>query len=127
MRFLRLSREEAEKIADSLRYSCNGLVTAVVQDVSGRVLMVAYMDREALVKTLTTGIAHYYSRSRRSLWMKGETSGNYQYVVDFEVDCDGDAVLLRVVQVGSACHEGTYSCFDSGTARLRRLLGKTNT
>jgi len=118
MRFVRLSREEAEKIADSLKYSCNGLVTAVVQDVSGRVLMVAYMDREALVRTLTTGIAHYYSRSRRSLWMKGETSGHYQYVVGFEVDCDGDAVLLRVVQVGVACHEGTYSCFDAGTSKF---------
>lgn len=90
-----------------------GLVTVVAQDAgSGEVLMVAYMNREAWHKTLETGTACYYSTSRQELWLKGETSGNIQEVREIRVDCDGDAVLLKVHQRGgAACHEGYRSCF----------------
>jgi phosphoribosyl-AMP cyclohydrolase len=90
------------------------LVTAVAQDAdSGRVLMVAWMDAEALARTLSTGRATYYSRSRQALWVKGATSGSGQDVVSVELDCDGDAVLLRVRPAGPACHTGLESCFDT--------------
>jgi len=90
------------------------LVTAVAQDaVTGRVLMVAWMDAQALDRTLRTGLATYYSRSRNELWVKGATSGNLQHVVDAALDCDGDAVLLRVRPEGPACHTGLESCFDT--------------
>jgi phosphoribosyl-AMP cyclohydrolase len=91
----------------------DGLVAAIAQDAStGLVLMIAYMNREALEETLATGRAVYYSRSRRRLWRKGEESGNVQHVRAVYVDCDGDAVLLKVDQVGgAACHEGYPSCF----------------
>ena len=96
------------------------LVTAVAQDVAtGRVLMVAWMDGEALHRTLTTGEATYYSRSRQELWVKGATSGNTQRVVSVELDCDGDAVLLRVRPAGPACHTGLDSCFDTLTLEAR--------
>ncbi len=89
-----------------------GLIPAIVQEYKTRkVLMLAYMDREALEKTLETGLAHYYSRSRQRLWMKGESSGNIQRVRRIYVDCDGDAILLQVEQVGDACHLGEHSCF----------------
>lgn len=89
-----------------------GLVTAVVQDASnGEVLMVAYMNEEAFKKTVETGIGHYFSRSRDSLWKKGETSGNLQMVREILVDCDMDAVVLKVDQTGGACHEGYRTCF----------------
>jgi phosphoribosyl-AMP cyclohydrolase len=90
-----------------------GLVTVVTQDAdSGEVLMVAYMNREAWQKTLATGTACYYSTSRKELWVKGETSGNIQDVQEIRVDCDTDAVLLKVHQRGgAACHEGYKSCF----------------
>lgn len=89
-----------------------GLVPVVVQDASTKeVLMVAYANREALEKTLKTGFAHYYSRSRRKLWKKGETSGNTQKVKRVLVDCDGDTLLYIVEQKGVACHTGEYSCF----------------
>jgi phosphoribosyl-AMP cyclohydrolase len=90
-----------------------GLVTVVTQDAdSGEVLMVAYMNREAWQKTLATGQACYYSTSRKQLWVKGETSGNVQEVREIRVDCDADAVLLKVYQRGgAACHEGYRSCF----------------
>jgi phosphoribosyl-AMP cyclohydrolase len=91
----------------------DGLVTVVAQEAStGRVLMVAHMNREAWQETLSTGRAVYYSRSRGRLWRKGEESGNIQHVKEVFVDCDGDAVLLKVEQVGgAACHEGYPSCF----------------
>ncbi len=90
------------------------LVTAVAQDAdTGRVLMVAWMDGAALARTLQTRIATYYSRSRQELWVKGATSGNTQSVVSVELDCDGDAVLLRVRPEGPACHTGLTSCFDT--------------
>ena len=88
------------------------LVIAIAQDhVSSEVLMVAYMNKEALMKTLDTGIAHYWSTSRKKLWLKGESSGHTQEVQEVLTDCDEDAVLLKVKQNGGACHEGYYSCF----------------
>jgi phosphoribosyl-AMP cyclohydrolase len=90
------------------------LVTAVAQDAdTGRVLMVAWMDARALAQTLATRVATYYSRSRQELWVKGATSGNTQAVVSAALDCDGDAVLLRVRPAGPACHTGLTSCFDT--------------
>ena len=91
----------------------DGLVTAVAQDAAtGQVLMVAHMNREAWDETLATGRAVYFSRSRGRLWRKGEVSGNSQQVKEIYVDCDGDAVLLKVEQIGgAACHEGYPSCF----------------
>ena len=88
------------------------LIPAIVQDSeSGEVLMLAYMNEEALAKTLETGLAHYYSRSRQKLWQKGESSGNIQEVQEIKLDCDGDTILLRVKQKGPACHTGRKSCF----------------
>lgn len=91
----------------------NGLIAAVAQDAdSGEVLMLAWMNREAWEKTLETGEAHYYSRSRQSLWHKGGTSGHTQKVHSLRLDCDGDAVVLRITQIGgAACHKGYRSCF----------------
>ena len=100
------------KEGGALMFDGAGLVAAIAQDArTGEVLMVAYMDREAVKRTLTTGDAWYWSRSRRRLWRKGEESGHTQRVEDVRVDCDGDAVLLRVQQVGAACHTGHRSCF----------------
>ncbi|MCW2278014.1 bifunctional phosphoribosyl-AMP cyclohydrolase/phosphoribosyl-ATP diphosphatase HisIE [Heliophilum fasciatum] len=97
---------------DSLQFGAHGLIPAVVQDhQTGRVLMVAYMNRESLEKTVATGQMHYYSRSRKALWHKGETSGHYQHVKAVEVDCDQDTLLFQVEQIGAACHEGSRSCF----------------
>jgi phosphoribosyl-AMP cyclohydrolase len=99
-------------IADEIDFDDSGLVPAVVQDAeNGDVLMVAYMNREALEKTLETGFAHYWSRSRDELWKKGATSGNLQKVKSVKVDCDADTILLQVTQEGVACHEGYRSCF----------------
>jgi phosphoribosyl-AMP cyclohydrolase len=103
-----------EGAAFSPRFDANGLVTAVVTDAAdGVVLMVAHMNAQALALTLETGIAHYWSRSRSSLWKKGETSGNLQHVVEVRVDCDQDAVWLRVNVQGhdATCHTGRRSCF----------------
>jgi Phosphoribosyl-AMP cyclohydrolase len=98
----------------SPRFDPNGLVTAIAVDAAdGEVLMLAYMNAEALALTLETGIAHYWSRSRNSLWKKGETSGNLQHVEELRVDCDQDAVLLKVRVDGhdATCHTGRRSCF----------------
>jgi len=90
----------------------DGLISAIVQDAeTGEVLMTAFMNEEAFRKTVETGQAHYYSRSRDALWLKGESSGNIQKVRDILVDCDEDAVLLKVEQKGGACHMGYRSCF----------------
>jgi len=93
----------------------NGLIPAVVQDYrTGEVLMLAYMNEEAFTETLKTGKATYYSRSRKSLWVKGETSGHVQLVKEIRVDCDLDTLLLKVEQIGgAACHKGYRSCFFS--------------
>ena len=90
----------------------NGLIPCVVQDVETKqVLMLAYMNEESYQKTVETKLATYYSRSRKCLWVKGETSGHYQYVQSICVDCDEDTILLEVKQEGAACHTGHYSCF----------------
>jgi phosphoribosyl-AMP cyclohydrolase len=102
-------------VADRLKRDAAGLVAAVVQQFdTGEVLMVGWMDDEALHRTLTTGRATYWSRSRQEYWVKGETSGNAQHVKSVALDCDGDAVLVKVDQVGAACHTGDRTCFDSG-------------
>lgn len=98
-----------------------GLVCAVVQEHdTGAVLMVAWMDAEAVRRTLTTGRATYWSRSRQEYWVKGETSGHYQQVRSIRVDCDGDALLLEVDEVVAACHTGSHSCFDTATVEVAR-------
>lgn len=90
----------------------NGLVTAVAVDAAtGEVLMVAYMNEQAFRLTVETGKVHYYSRSRDKLWLKGESSGNVQLVKEIRVDCDRDAIVVRIEQSGPACHEGYRSCF----------------
>lgn len=90
----------------------NGLVPAIVQDaISGEVLMLGYMNEESLRKTLETGLATYWSRSRNKLWTKGETSGHYQHVQEIRIDCDEDTLLVKVIQDGAACHTGNRSCF----------------
>ena len=90
----------------------NGLVPVIVQEASTKeVLMLAYMNEESLQKTLETGLATYYSRSRKQLWVKGETSKHYQHVQDIYIDCDEDTILLSVIQDGAACHTGHHSCF----------------
>jgi phosphoribosyl-ATP pyrophosphohydrolase/phosphoribosyl-AMP cyclohydrolase len=95
-----------------LRFDANGLIPAVAQDAeTGQVLMLAYMNREALARTQATGLAHYYSRSRQRLWKKGEESGHVQRVREIRYDCDGDALLLAVEQTDAACHTGNRSCF----------------
>ncbi|HZC19616.1 MAG TPA: phosphoribosyl-AMP cyclohydrolase, partial [Rubrobacteraceae bacterium] len=115
---------------EDVRYDEKGLVPVVAQDANtGEVLMLAYADEEALTKTIETGEAHYYSRSRGELWHKGETSGNTQKVVEVCLDCDGDALLYRVEPAGPACHTGEYSCFftpvvssDADAPNLGRTL-----
>lgn len=98
---------------DTIKFDANGLVPAIIQDeASGTVLMLAYMNAESLTKTLETGVTWFYSRSRRSLWQKGETSGHVQTVKDMYYDCDADTILVKVEQKGAACHEGTFSCFS---------------
>lgn len=100
--------------ADEVAWDATGLVPSVVQDAAdGRVLMVAYVDAEALAATLASGEAHFHSRSRDRLWRKGETSGNVLRLVDVAIDCDGDALLFRVDPAGPTCHRGTRSCFDA--------------
>ena len=96
-----------------IKFDASGLVPAIVQDAAtGTVLMLAYMNRQSLEKTLETGTTWFYSRSRQELWNKGATSGNVQTVKEVFYDCDGDTLLVKVEQTGAACHEGTYSCFS---------------
>lgn len=95
-----------------IKFDKNGLVPAIAQDYETKeVLMLAYMNRDAFELTVKTGKGTYYSRSRQSLWVKGETSGHYQYVKEIKYDCDCDAILLLIEQVGAACHTGNRSCF----------------
>lgn len=99
-------------LVDQLKFDEKGLLPVIVQDYkSNQVLMMAYMNREALEKSLETRMAHYWSRSRNKLWLKGETSGHYQYIKSINVDCDGDTLLIKVEQKEAACHTGHYSCF----------------
>jgi phosphoribosyl-AMP cyclohydrolase len=97
---------------DQLKYNADGLIPAIIQEqASGRVLMLAWMNRASLEQTIQTGRTHFWSRSRQKFWMKGETSGHVQSVRDIALDCDGDTLLIQVEQVGAACHEGYQSCF----------------
>jgi phosphoribosyl-ATP pyrophosphohydrolase/phosphoribosyl-AMP cyclohydrolase len=106
-----------------VKFGADGLVPVVTQEsLSGDILMVAYANREALDRTLSTGLAHYFSRSRGRLWQKGETSGHVQHITEVRLDCDGDTLLYRVEQTGPACHTGTRTCFStviSGAAGQR--------
>ena len=100
---------------DRVAFGENGLVAAIIQQWdTGEVLMLAWMDAEALRRTLTTGRVTFWSRSRQEYWRKGDTSGHVQYVREARLDCDGDAILVKVEQVGVACHTGTRTCFDDG-------------
>ncbi len=114
---------------EGLRFDEKGLIPAVIQDAdSGTVLMLAYMNKESLALTLETGQTHFWSRSRNSIWHKGETSGHVQKVRNLSFDCDADALLVRVEQTGVACHTGTYSCFSTpvdATAESHTGLGET--
>src|SRR3954447_19434000 len=95
---------------ENLKYDADGLIPAIVQDhATGEVLMMAWMNREAVAKTVETGQTHFYSRSRRKLWLKGETSGHVQQVKSLSTDCDKDTLLVKVEQNGAACHDGYYS------------------
>ncbi len=111
----------ADTLQSQVKWNADGLVPAVVQDAAdGRVLMMAWMNAESLDLTLSTGYTHFWSRSRKSLWKKGETSGNLQRVIDLLIDCDGDTLVVRVQQSGPACHTGAPTCFfrrvtDDGT------------
>lgn len=99
-------------LLDEVKFDQQGLVPAIIQDIdSGRVLMMAYMNRESLSKTLESGRTCFFSRSRQELWVKGETSGHVQNVKEIFYDCDQDCLLIQVEQVGAACHTGHYSCF----------------
>ena len=97
---------------DKLKFNEDGLVPAIIQEAgTGRVLMLAWMNRASIESTVKTGRTHFWSRSRKKFWMKGEESGHTQTVRDLAFDCDGDTLLIQVEQVGAACHEGFKSCF----------------
>ena len=97
---------------DDFKLNQEGLIPAIVQDdQTGKVLMLAYMNKESFEETIRSGLMTYYSRSRNELWKKGETSGHYQYVQSLEIDCDQDTILAKVHQIGAACHTGNESCF----------------
>jgi phosphoribosyl-AMP cyclohydrolase len=109
---------------DNLKFNSEGLIPAIVQDAaSGRVLMMAWMNRASLEATVSTGKTHFWSRSRKKFWMKGESSGHVQIVKDIAFDCDGDTLLIQAEQTGAACHEGYRSCFfrsfEDGGAKAR--------
>jgi len=105
-------------VIDAVTFNDAGLVPAIAQDAtSGRVLMMAWMNAQAIEQTVTTGFAHYYSRSRQRQWQKGESSGHLQKLVSMHLDCDGDTILLTVEQTGPACHTNRTSCF------YRKLCG----
>lgn len=106
-------RHEVEAILDRAVFKDDGLLPAIIQaEGTGEVLMLGYMDREALRRTLTEGRVTYWSRSRQEYWRKGDTSGHVQYVRGAALDCDGDTILVTVEQVGPACHTGARSCFE---------------
>ena len=118
--------DREEGLALKPKFDASGLLTCVATDAAtGEVLMVAHMNEEALRKTIETGEGWYFSRARQALWRKGETSGQTQRVIEIRMDCDQDAVWIRVEQVGAACHTGRKSCFyrrverNGGTAQLR--------
>ena len=116
-----------ERALDAIAFDANGLVPAIAQQHdSGEVLMMAWMNADAVAETLRTGRVCYWSRSRRALWRKGQSSGQTQRLVDFRIDCDGDTVLLLVEQTGVACHTGRRNCFfnavrDDGVAVIAEV------
>jgi phosphoribosyl-AMP cyclohydrolase len=104
--------EESTNLNEVLHFNTDGLIPAIAQEAeTGTVLMMAWMNAEAVSETLATGRICYWSRSRAKLWRKGETSGHEQHLVDFRIDCDGDTILLTVTQKGPACHTGRPNCF----------------
>jgi len=104
---------EAARAVERIRFTADGLVPAIIQQWdTGEVLMMGWMDAEAFRRTMTTGRVTFWSRSRREYWRKGDTSGHAQYVKTAALDCDGDTLLVRVEQIGAACHTGAHSCFD---------------
>lgn len=116
------------QLAARLKRDAVGLICAVIQDhQNGQVLMVGYMDDEALSRTLSSGRVTFWSRSRREYWRKGDTSGHAQYVKGVQIDCDGDALLVQVEQVGAACHTGKRSCFESGGSLPARIGKRPDT
>ena len=113
---------QLKSLLNKIKFDRRGLVPAIIQDVKTRqVLMVAYMNRQALLKTLQTGRTCFWSRSRKKLWCKGESSGHIQRVRSIYLDCDGDALLIKVKQKVAACHTGYYSCFYRKSNRRRKL------
>lgn len=109
---------------EKLKFNADGLIPAIIQEHStGRVLMLAWMNRASLEKTIASGRTVFWSRSKQTFWMKGETSGHVQTIKDIAFDCDGDTLLIQVEQIGAACHEGYQSCFfrsvDSGPGTCR--------
>jgi len=109
---------------EKLKFNAEGLIPAIIQEhLTGRVLMLAWMNRASLEKTIASGRTVFWSRSKQKFWMKGETSGHVQTVRDIAFDCDGDTLLIQVEQIGAACHEGYQSCFfrsmDSGSGACR--------
>ena len=107
-----LTRDDAQAVADHIAFNADSLVPAIAQQHdTGAVLMMAWMNREAVIATLTTGRVTYYSRSRQALWRKGETSGHTQALKAFRIDCDGDTLLLFIDQIGPACHTNRAHCF----------------
>ncbi len=113
MEGVRLEADNIEKLVKSLDFAkLGGIIPAVTIGEDGRVLMLAFMNEEALRRTLSTGMMHYWSRSRKKLWMKGEESGHYQYVLGIYADCDSDSLLFKVRQVGNVCHTGEKTCFN---------------
>ncbi|MDD3067176.1 MAG: phosphoribosyl-AMP cyclohydrolase, partial [Candidatus Gracilibacteria bacterium] len=98
---------------------CAGLIPAIIQDASNNeILMLGFMNQEALQKTLKTKQVHFYSRSRKKLWLKGETSGNFLNLISMQIDCDNDTLLVKANPSGNTCHKGTYSCFGSEKGKL---------
>lgn len=125
---LKLSNEVAEKIASMLNYRHEYFtIIAVLQDVkSNEVLMVGNMNKEAVIKSLTTGYAHFWSLSRKKIWLKGETSGNFQIIEDVRIDCDSDSIVLKVTSVGPVCHTGNRSCFYRGYSEIVSNIEKND-
>ncbi len=118
-----MDRRRTNKLSSAIPFSefklnGDGMIPAIVQDYkTGEVLMLAYMNEESYRKTIETGLMTYFSRSRQELWLKGDTSGHYQYVKELRLDCDNDTILAKVEQIGAACHTGSYSCFFQELAR----------
>ncbi|MEZ0535871.1 bifunctional phosphoribosyl-AMP cyclohydrolase/phosphoribosyl-ATP diphosphatase HisIE [Caldicellulosiruptoraceae bacterium PP1] len=109
-------------LTDNLKFNADGLIPVIIQDVKTKdVVMQAYMNKESIEKTLETGFMHYYSRSRKAIWKKGETSGNIQKVISLTADCDNDSILALVEQNGVACHTGEFSCFHNEITKSEKI------